>query len=242
TGRFPTVRHAAPMLSIDNTYSPDEVRAWVVRVAKQAGAPLARVGHDESLFEAAEDAPGAGDSLRFVCDPKIDGVALSLRYENGALVRAVTRGDGEKGDDITPNARAIRAIPLRLEGPAPRVLEVRGEAYIPNDEFERINAEREAADLEPFMNPRNSCAGTLKQLDPKVVAARRLGFVAHGIGELSDDAPYASYTEFLVAVRAMGMPIAGDARAIDGVEAVLEWIEVFDRRRAALPYAVDGVV
>ena len=180
--------------------------------------------------------------MRFVCDPKIDGVAMSLRYERGDLVRAVTRGDGEKGDDITNNARAIGAIPLRLTGSPPRVLEIRGEAYIPNEQFERINDEREADDLEPFMNPRNACAGTLKQLDPKVVASRRLGFVAHGRGEVSDDATFTGYSGFLASVREMGVPIAGDARAIDTVERVLEWIREFDHARAALPYAVDGVV
>lgn len=243
SGRFPTVRHAVPMLSIDNTYSEDEVRSWAQRVARQLGVALAKgEGHAESLFAAAEDGQTAGAGVRFVCDPKIDGVAMSLRYERGVLVRAVTRGDGEKGDDITSNARAIGAIPLRLTGSPPRVLEIRGEAYIPSEQFERINDEREAEDLEPFMNPRNACAGTLKQLDPKVVAARRLGFVAHGRGEVSDDASYAGYSEFLAAVREMGVPIAGDARAIDTVDRVLEWIRDFDRARASLPYAVDGVV
>ncbi|MGP1308816.1 MAG: NAD-dependent DNA ligase LigA [Phycisphaerales bacterium] len=242
TGKFPTIRHAVPMLSIDNTYSADEVRQWVARVAKQLGVRLDEEGERETLFEAEGDGRTSDASLRFVCDPKIDGVALSLRYEKGALVRAVTRGDGEKGDDITPNARAIRAIPLTLEGDTPNVLEVRGEAYIPSDEFERINEEREGADLEPFMNPRNACAGTLKQLDPKVVAERRLGFVAHGIGEISPKGTFENYTDFLLAIREMGVPIAGDARAIDGADAILEWIEEFDRRRADLAYAVDGVV
>ncbi len=221
SGRFPTVRHAIPMLSIDNTYSEDEVRAWVQRVKKQLGD---------------------GASPMFVCDPKIDGVALSLRYENGLLVRAVTRGDGEKGDDITPNARAIRAVPLRLEGDAPEVLEIRGEAYIPNDEFERINDEREANDLEPFMNPRNSCSGTLKQLNPQVVADRRLGFVAHGMGEVVPNDSFERYTDFLHAIRDMGVPIAGDAKPISDVDAILKWITEFDTKRADLPYAVDGVV
>jgi DNA ligase (NAD+) len=242
SGRFPTVRHAVPMLSIDNTYSEEEVRAWVQRVAKHLGATMPKRAHAESLFKASEDGATSDATFRFVCDPKIDGVALSLRYEKGSLVRAVTRGDGEKGDDITPNARAIRAIPLTLEGHPPDVLEVRGEAYIPNDEFERINEEREAEDLEPFMNPRNSCAGTLKQLDPNVVAKRRLGFVAHGVGQVSEDGSYENYTEFLLAIREMGVPIAGDARAIDHVDEVLAWIKTFDTKRAKLPYAVDGVV
>ena len=124
----------------------------------------------------------AGSGVRYVCDAKIDGVALSLRYEKGELAYALTRGDGEKGDDVTNNVRTIRAVPLKLTGDAPSVLEVRGEAYIPTTEFTRINEEREAAGEELFMNPRNTCAGTLKSLDPKVAAGRKLGFIAHGRG------------------------------------------------------------
>lgn len=229
--KFRTLPHAVPMLSIDNSYSEEDVRAWAARVAK----PLATPG--DGLFDTT-NAP----DLAFVCDAKIDGVAISLRYENGDLVRALTRGDGQKGDDITTNARTIRAIPLRLDGKPPKVLEVRGEVYIPTAEFERINNEREEADLEPFMNPRNACAGTLKQLDPKAVAQRRLGFVAHGRGQIDPDDAFDSYSDFLKALPTLSIPANTGWKRCASVDDVIKFIHDFDQRRAKLPYAVDGVV
>ncbi len=216
---FTSVPHDLPMLSIDNTYSEEDLRAWADRARNAAG----------------------GDA-RFVCDAKVDGIALSLRYEGGRLVRAVTRGDGSRGDDITPNARAIRAIPLALEGHAPDIFEIRGEVFLPTAEFERINAEREAADLEPFMNPRNACAGTLKQLDPKIVASRRLGFAAHGVGVLEPPGAFQTYSAVLAALPRFGVPIIGGWEACDTVEEVLGFIHAFEGRRASLPFMVDGVV
>ena len=216
---FETVEHAVPMLSIDNTYSEEDVRAWVKRIEKGA----------------------EGDEVRFVCDAKVDGVALSLRYEGGALVRAVTRGDGRKGDDVTAAVRTIRSVPLTLEADdPPAVLEVRGEAYIPNEEFRRINEEREAAGDEPFMNPRNSCAGTLKSLDPKIAASRRLGFLAHGRGE-SPEGFAASYSEFRSMIEGLGFALA-DASVETSPEGVLGFIERFRGTMAGLAYMVDGVV
>lgn len=227
-GSFRTVRHAVPMLSIDNSYSAEDVRAWAARIEKAAGA---------------EAGPLFGGGAAFVCDPKIDGVAVSVRYEKGELVHALTRGDGEKGDDITENARTIRALPLRLSGPGvPDVLEVRGEAFLPNKEFERINAEREAADEEPFMNPRNACAGTLKQLDPRRVAARRLGFVAHGRGEVSPAEWADSHSAFMEKLPALGLPVNAGWRVCRGAEEALAYIAEFDGKRGAMPYAIDGVV
>jgi DNA ligase (NAD+) len=223
---FPTVAHAVPMLSIDNTYNAAEVRAWATRVEKG-------LAEGDGLF--------GGAGVRYVCDPKIDGIALAVRYERGVLKRAVTRGDGTKGDDVTPNVRAIRAVPLRLGEGAPEVLEVRGEAYIPNEEFARINAEREAEGEEPFMNPRNACAGTLKNLDPRITAARKLGFVAHGRGEIATESFASSYTEYLARIRALGVPTS-DAVACDSVDAVLAAIEAFRARMHALPFMADGMV
>ncbi|MEQ8850209.1 MAG: NAD-dependent DNA ligase LigA [Phycisphaerales bacterium] len=222
---FRTVPHAVPMLSIDNTYAEGEVRAWVERVAKRLSG--------EGLF---------GGSSTFVCDPKIDGVALSLRYESGVLVHALTRGDGTKGDDVTHAARTVRAIPLKLHGDAPDVLEVRGEIFIPNPEFERINAEREAAGDEPFMNPRNACAGTIKQLDPTAAADRKLAFVAHGRGEISDDAFANSHTEFTSKIRALGLPTSPHQQSADDADAIVRAIEDFDKKRGTLDYATDGMV
>jgi DNA ligase (NAD+) len=225
---FETFDHAVPMLSIDNTYSEEEIRAWVTRIEKGAG------GGGDGLF---------GGGVPLVCDPKIDGVALSLRYERGGLTRALTRGDGRRGDDVTAAVRTIRSVPMTLEGHAgdvPAVLEVRGEAYIPNDEFRRINKEREAAGDEPFMNPRNSTAGTLKSLDPKVAAGRGLGFVAHGRGEV-DEGFARGYAEFLGKIRELGFP-AGEAEVVEDADGVLGVIERFRARMAGLPYMVDGIV
>jgi DNA ligase (NAD+) len=227
---FETIAHALPMLSIDNTYSEAEVRSWHDRVLKQVGERAA------SLF---------GGEIRYVVDPKIDGVAISLRYEDGALVRALTRGDGTQGDDVTANVRTIRSVPLRLKKPKrgvlPDVLEVRGEVFLPTAEFQRINAARDEAGEQPFMNPRNATAGTLKQLDPQTVAQRRLAFVAHGRGVV-EPAEYESHWAFMQAIKAMGLPGSPDARTCASIEEVLETIHDFDVKRADYPYETDGMV
>lgn len=230
-GGFTQIRHAVPMLSIDNTYNEAEVREWVARMEK--GASTSAGG---GLF--------GGDSTRlvFTAEPKIDGVAMSLRYENGRLVHAVTRGDGTTGDDVTTNVRTIRAVPVVLDGEAvPEVLEVRGEVFLPKKEFERINAQREADDEEPFANPRNACAGTLKQLDSREVAKRRLGFVAHGRGEVNPESYAPSHSEFLKRCRSLGLPI-NEITPCDSAEAILNAIQTFGASRDDKPYAVDGMV
>ncbi|MHC4947435.1 MAG: NAD-dependent DNA ligase, partial [Planctomycetota bacterium] len=224
---FETVAHAVPMQSIDNTYGVDDLRAWHDRVRKGLG-----------LDEEADD----GEAPAFVCDPKIDGVAVSLRYEDGRLARAVTRGDGIRGDDVTAQVRTVRSIPLRLRDAAPAVLEVRGELFIPNREFERINAERKAAGEPLFANARNATAGTLKSLDPRVAAARRLGFVAHGRGAVEGMEEVATFWEFCAALRAMGVPVSRWAERCETIDAVIEVIEAFAGRRAGLGYGVDGMV
>lgn len=239
---FATVAHAVPMLSIDNAYDEAAVREWHDRVLRGLGLENAggrNAGRDGSLFA------GTHGAVRFVCDPKIDGVALSLRYEKGRLVRAATRGDGTKGDDITHNARTIRAIPLTLAGATPRgvpdVLEVRGEAYMPLSEFERANAERAARGEEVHANPRNSCAGTLKQLDPRVTASRRLGFFAYGRGEVSDGFAR-SHSEFMEKLRTLGLPVSPHMVACGTIDEVLAAIRDFGTKRATLDYATDGMV
>lgn len=227
--RFRTVPHAVPMLSIDNTYSEEEVRAWVRRIEKQLS------GSDgEGLFDSSQ--------LRFVADPKIDGVAVSVRYEDGRLIRVLTRGNGREGDDITENARTIHALPMVLAGKPPPVIEVRGEVYLPIEEFERVNREREAQDLEPFMNPRNTAAGALKQLDPRQVAKRRLGFIAHGRGELDPADAYQSYSELLYALPQMGVPVSEAWTVCASADEILERIHEFDTQRKDFSYAIDGMV
>jgi DNA ligase (NAD+) len=249
---FRTIPHAVPMLSIDNTYSPADVREWWDRVqralASLDGAPPPRAkgkaAPAPSLF--SNDEPPADRPLACYCDPKIDGVALSLRYDAGHLTYAVTRGDGVKGDDVTHAVRTIRAIPLRLHATGnakiPRVLEVRGEVYFPLAEFERVNKEREAEGDELFMNPRNAAAGTLKNLDPRVAASRRLGFVAHGRGEVSDESFAPSHSQFLAAIRALGLPGSRDGTLTLALDDVLDAIAAFEKKRHSMKYAIDGMV
>lgn len=231
---FETVEHSVPMLSIDNTYNEAELREWYERV-RAALAGATRRAAAATLFE------GGGPAL--ACDPKIDGVAMSLRYEKGALVRAVTRGDGYRGDDVSANVRTIRSIPLKLHGRnPPDVLEVRGEVYMPLSEFARINDERQEKGLELFMNPRNATAGTLKQLDPRITATRRLAFTAHGRGVVSDAAFAETYSGFLERIRELGVPVNPEAGVCGTIEDALKTIHAFEAKRATLDYATDGMV
>jgi DNA ligase (NAD+) len=232
---FHPFRHAVPMLSIDNTYSPGDVREWYERLLAGLGGSARR-----RPSETGDQHPLAG--VRLVADPKIDGIALSLRYERGRLSVAATRGDGTTGDDVTQNIRAVRAIPtILMGGKAPDILEIRGEVYMPLREFDRINDERQAAGLELFMNPRNATAGTLKQLDPRVVASRRLGFAAYGRGEVSPG--FASgHWEFITKVRALGVPVNPHAVVCESLDDVLKAVRDFEPRRTSLDYAVDGMV
>lgn len=232
-GDFETVAHAVPMLSIDNTYSREDVQAWYDRTLKQLGLDAVA---DGGLFARSAQ-------LRLALEPKVDGVAISLRYEKGVLTRGVTRGDGEKGDDVTHNLRMVRDIPLQLQGnPAswPSVLEVRGEAYLPFAAFEKANAKRAAAGEDLFANPRNTTAGALKQKDPKKVLPG-LRFFAHGRGELTDmDA--GSHSVFLASLRRLGIATNPDCACVNGVEEAWDFITRFDVKRRGLPYATDGVV
>jgi len=225
---FTTVAHRVRMMSIDNTYGVDDLNAWHERVIKGLEA--------EGVAAAA---------LHYVCDPKIDGVAVSLRYEKGSLVLALTRGDGEQGDDVTAQVRTVRCVPLRLRNhrnPPPEVLEIRGEVFMPNEEFERINAEREKVGETPFANARNATAGTLKQLDPKVVAGRRLSFVAHGRGEVTGMDEVTSFSAFIHRLKALGVPASPDTMRCGNVDQVIATIESFASKRGGLGYGVDGMV
>ncbi|MCE2881242.1 MAG: NAD-dependent DNA ligase LigA [Planctomycetaceae bacterium] len=226
---FETRTHRVPMKSIDNTYSIEDFRAWYARCAD---APAGG-----GLFDS-------GPAL--FADPKVDGLAISLRYEGGELVEALTRGDGEKGDLVTANVRAIRAIPLRLRAPAsgavPAVLEVRGEIFMPICEFERINEERERHGEQLFANARNSCVGTLKNKDPKVVASRRLSFVAHGRGEATGLPDIESHSQFVAYLKELGIPVSPLGRGFATVDAAAAAIEEFAAKRDTLDFAVDGMV
>ncbi len=225
---FNTVTHAVPMLSIDNTYNENELREFDRRVAKGLG----------------------GEAYEYVLDPKIDGVAVSLRYEAGRLVLAATRGDGVTGDDITANARTIRAVPLSLrsqdeEGlfdlPIPDVLEVRGEVFWPQENFEQMNRQRQERGEPPFANPRNATAGTLKQLDPRIVAQRKLSFIAHGFGQV-EPLPTDNQYDLFQLFKNWGFPISPFLQKVKDLEQVIERIRVWDKKRLELDYATDGVV
>jgi DNA ligase (NAD+) len=213
------VRHAVPMMSIDNTYSEQEVRAF-----------------DERVRKALPDEP-----IQYVLEPKIDGTAVSLRYENGMLVLAATRGRGSVGDDITVNARTIYSIPLRLKKDPPPILEVRGEVYMDNEDFQRVNKEIEANGDEPYANPRNLTAGTLRRLDPKIVAKRRLRFLAHGLGQV-EPVPVDNYWDWIELLRGWGIPVPREIFRADDLEQALGIIHDFAKVRPTLPYMTDGMV
>lgn len=240
---FRQIRHAEPMLSIDNTYDLGSLREWYDRVLKGLG--LTREPRESAGLFGEASAPASREALgpRFVCDPKVDGVALSVRYDRGQLVHAVTRGDGETGDDVTHAARTIRALPLRLEGRGvPDTLEVRGEVYMPSREFERINAERERAGDDLFMNPRNATAGTLKNLDPKVAASRKLAFCVHGKGRIEPASFAGGHAEFLEKCRSLGLPTNPHTTVCTTAAEIAEAITTFEKKRATLAYATDGMV
>jgi len=218
------VQHAVPMMSIDNTYSPEEVRAFDERVRKALG----------------------GEQPRYVLEPKIDGASISLRYEEGQLVLAATRGRGNVGDDITVNARTIRTIPLRLhkdgvKSPIPKIVEVRGEIYMDNDDFQRVNKEIAATGEEPYANPRNLTAGTLRRLDSRIVAKRRLKFLAHGFGQ-GEPLTVKLYWGWVQLLPHWGLPVPQHVTLVENVDDALKVIEKFEAIRATLPYMTDGKV
>jgi len=215
---FTAVAHALPMQSLDNTYSATELEAFVDRV--------------QNALE--------GEKLGFVIEPKIDGVAVSVRYEKGRLVRGLTRGDGQRGDDITENLRTIRMLPLEIGNPAP-VLEVRGEVYYPRAAFDLLNRQREAAGEALFANPRNAAAGTLKQLDSALVAKRPLAIVLYGPGELRGVA-CATQQEWLELIAKAGLPVPEKTWFCSTKAELLAAVEELDLARKDFSYATDGAV
>ncbi len=223
-GTFDEVRHRHPMLSLGNAFSHDELRAFDARVRKGLGMPA-----------APEDAPG----LRYVAELKIDGLAITLRYERGRFVQGATRGDGTTGEDVTANLRTITAIPSTL--PDPVTADVRGEVFMPKAEFARINAEREEAGLPLYANPRNSGAGSLRQKDPAVTAARLLSTWTYQLIEDGDSALTAQ-SAALDRLVALGLPVNPDREAGLDIEGVVAFTERWRDARHALAYETDGVV
>ena len=216
---FPTVVHRYPMLSLGNTYSFEELVEFDKRIRKQLG-----------------DEP-----YEYVCELKFDGVAVSLTYENGVLVRGVTRGDGVQGDDITPNIRTIRSIPLRITADdLPEIFEVRGEAFLPLEMFQKINAEREDIGEEPLANPRNAASGTLKMQDSSIVASRRLDCFIYGF--LSDRPRFQTHEESLRWLKAKGFKVSEHAEVCRSIEEVFGYVERMEKERLHLPVGTDGIV
>lgn len=220
---FQTYRHREPMQSLDNTYSEEELRAFHARLVKLFGK----------------------EDLAYVVEPKIDGLAVSVTYENGRLVRAVTRGNGEEGDDITANAKTIRTLPHELRAvkghPFPDVIEIRGEIFLTIAEFQRINAEREEAGEALYANPRNLAAGTIKQLDTKEVAKRRLEIVLYGVG-FCEPAVSDSQSHFHELVKHWGLPTVERYWQAGGIDAVWAAVSELDQLRHAFRYGTDGAV
>ena len=221
---FDEVRHRRPMLSLGNAFSHDELRAFDTRVRRGLGLP---------------PAPAAAEGLDYVAELKIDGLAITLRYERGRFVQGATRGDGTTGEDVTANLRTIQSVPERLTEPA--TLDARGEVFMPKSEFARINAEREEAGLPLYANPRNSGAGSLRQKDAQVTAARLLSAWAYQLleeGETTTD----SQSSALDRLEKLGFPVNPNRQANLDIEAVIEFTEEWREKRHGLPYETDGVV
>ncbi|NEC09348.1 NAD-dependent DNA ligase LigA [Streptomyces sp. SID7909] len=217
---FTSVEHREPMLSLDNAFDDEELSAWGERIARDVGAP----------------------GYHYLCELKIDGLAVNLTYEHGVLTRAATRGDGRTGEDITPNVRTIADIPHRLKGDrVPPLVEVRGEVFFPMEGFEELNARLVEADDKPFANPRNAAAGSLRQKDPKVTATRPLHMVVHGIGAREGfDIDCLSHAYELL--REWGLPTAKYNKVVDSLAGVREFIAYFGEHRHSVEHEIDGVV
>ncbi len=231
SGLFSEVRHRVPMMSLDNAFEEGELRAWAERLRRQLP--------DLDLAK-----------LAFSCEPKVDGVAMSLTYENGRLVQAATRGDGVTGEDVTANVATVKSVPHQLDAklaPYPARLEVRGEIYMPVAEFAAMNARQEAAGERAFVNPRNSAAGSLRQKDPAMTAKRPLSFWAYQVGELRGAAagkawPAPTQSATLALLKKAGFPVSPDAKKLIGIDAVIARCAQLAEERHHLAYEIDGVV
>lgn len=223
---FLPVPHRVPMLSIRT------------ETDTSSGGAVAFDTQIRRELELSADA----EPVEYHCELKFDGLAISLRYEQGVLVQAATRGDGETGEDVTQNIRTIRSLPLRLHGAAPEVLEVRGEAYMSRPDFERYNARQRAAGLAVLVNPRNGAAGSIRQLDPQLAAKRPLSFFAYGLGEVQGwDLP-TTHGALLDALATLGLPVCEERVVARGAEGLIDFHHAVAKKRDALPFDIDGVV
>ena len=218
---FGEVVHSIPMLSLDNAFSEEDVAAFDRRIHERLGLE--------------------GD-LEYVAEPKLDGLAIAVRYRAGVLEQAATRGDGLTGEDVTANVRTVRQVPHRLTGRAPPLIEVRGEVFMPLKGFERMNARARERGEKVFVNPRNAAAGSLRQLDPRISAARPLDAFFYGIGVLEGAPVPAGQARLLAWLRSLGLPVSPEVRPVRGVAGCLSYYRDLGARRSSLPYQIDGVV
>ncbi len=222
---FQTVAHARPMLSLDNAFSFDALRDWDRRVREGSGR----------------------EDIEYITEHKFDGLSISLQYQDGVLVRGVTRGDGSNGEDVTPNVKTIRSIPLRIDATIlkkaklPQNFEVRGEVMMTRKSFEALNRQREQSGGKIFVNPRNAAAGAVRVLDPSITARRRLDFFAYYLF-VDGVVPFAKHSSSLLALRQMKFRASDDWKLCDGIEQVVAYCETWDAKREKLPYDIDGVV
>lgn len=219
---FPGVQHSVPMLSLDNVFSAEEFAAF---------------------YRRAQERLNSEDALLLSAEPKFDGLAMSLRYEHGILVRAATRGDGREGENVTNNVRTIAAIPLKLRSTTPpAVIEIRGEIYMPHAAFNALNALALHNNDKTFANPRNAAAGSLRQLDPAITAQRKLAFFAYGYGDIQGWSLPDTYSDLLAQYRTWGLPVCPLQQRISGLDAVQAYFSALAAQRATLPYDIDGTV
>ena len=220
---FDQVMHEVPMLSLDNAFDKIEMAEFNRRLLDRLGGTLG--------------------SLNFSCEPKLDGIAVSLLYRNGVLERGATRGDGRTGEDITQNVRTIQSIPLRLRGSGyPGVLEVRGEIYLPRVGFENLNEQARERGEKTFVNPRNAAAGSLRQLDPRITASRQLQMCCYGVGTVEHGELPDLHSEILALLQVWGLRINAESRVVNGIDACDDYYESLAQRRDKLPYDIDGIV
>ena len=221
---FAPVQHQVPMMSLDNAFSLEELVAWGERLGRRA-SPL-----------------GIDGASSFVCELKIDGVAMSIRYEGGVYAQAATRGDGRVGEDVTENVRTIAAVPERLVGDVPDVVEVRGEVYMPIAAFEALNRRQEEAGGRRFANPRNSAAGSLRQKDTRITASRELSIFTYQLGAMEGGPPFRTHAETLEAIASWGLPVNPEIRTVGTLEHVHDFCRHWLEHRHDLAYEIDGVV
>ncbi|MDH5592035.1 MAG: NAD-dependent DNA ligase LigA, partial [Gammaproteobacteria bacterium] len=220
--KFNQITHAMPMLSLDNVFDADELKSFEQRVC---------------------DWLNTNETQLYAAEPKLDGLAISIRYENGVLKQAATRGDGAVGEDVTANVRTIPTVPLKLMGDnVPEVIEIRGEIFMPKDGFEALNKAQVEENKKPFVNPRNAAAGSLRQLDSKITATRPLAMYCYGLGEIQGMERPKSHTEAMNLIAGWGCRISPELKQVKGVQGCLNYIQQLGERRDSLPYEIDGVV